>query len=106
MSLISGVVASSPVVTVVDNQCIPANDVLGGAITPVIDMFSGAVGGIIPDIVTLAVIVLLGLVIAFVLTQRASGFMRAIVTVLAAVPVVIILLIVFNAIITGLNGLC
>lgn len=107
MSQLSSAVHSLAGVVMAEGQeCIQENDILSRGLSPVINMFTGAVGGLLDDIVKLFVAVLLALFIAYALTHKASGFARAILTILLAIPAVIILIIAYEGLTGGLNTLC
>ena len=87
-------------------QCIVTNDLLFGPLKPLTTEIEGAIGGIFLGIIGLIVVILAVLAVINVLRSKASTYIKAIVTVIAVPIGVIVLLIIYNAAILGLNNLC
>jgi hypothetical protein len=86
--------------------CVQTNNLLLTPLGPVINLFSGAFGGVLQPL-AIAVLVILGVIaLALILTKHAAKFLRLIGIVLAVPVAVVLAILLFNAIYTAFNHLC
>lgn len=91
---------------VVAAPCIRRNNTLSGPLSGFLNKIGGAFGDLVFVLPPIIMGILAVLAILTILSDRASGFIKAIILVALIAPGVILLMVIINALLGGMNNYC